>query len=202
MDKIEAKIDVFMPYAREYFVGTYGPFSEEIIKLVEHELIPHYVDRLSEASFIQNIFVYSNDLKNENNLHSEKIKITRRAHQTERISERAQLVEALDKLALSSFVLLNPLFPLVSTRTIKKMYDEMTVGDANIFLGTPGNIYDNKNNPDIYHLDHGAVTVYRNLSQCSRWDAFSDFASIELLNIRKINDIELIKIIQNMGMQL
>ena len=52
----QSKIDAFIPYSREYFVSTYGPFAQNIIKLVEKELIPH-VSRLQEADFDKITFI-------------------------------------------------------------------------------------------------------------------------------------------------
>ena len=99
----QSKIDAFIPYSREYFVSTYGPFAQNIIKLVEKELIPHYVSRLQEADFLDKIYIYSNDLKRENNLDFDKTQMIQRKSQTEKFSERAQLIDAVDRLGLSSF---------------------------------------------------------------------------------------------------
>ena len=83
------------------------------------------------------------------------------------------------------------------------MHAAMTNLSSNIFLGTPDNTNETVS-PKSEHsyLDHGAVTLYNGTCQSDKWWAFTDFASLELLSIRKINDIELIKIMQNMGMQL
>ena len=112
----QSKIDAFIPYSREYFVSTYGPFAQNIIKLVEKELIPIMLADFKRRIFLIT-YIYSNDLKRENNLDFDKTQMIQRKSQTEKFSERAQLIDAVDRLGLSSFLLLNPLFPLISINT-------------------------------------------------------------------------------------
>ena len=54
--------------------------------------------------FSDKIYIYSNDLKRENNLDFDKTQMIQRKSQIA-FSERAQLIDAVDRLGLSSFLL-------------------------------------------------------------------------------------------------
>lgn len=206
-DKSEIQVEAILPYSRDYFLSNYGPFDFEIVKMVEEELIPIYLTRLAEINVIKKLHVFSNELKNELVGAGSKINFKKRDDQSLMIADRGTLLQSFSNIQSSRMILLNPLFPLISQKTIYSMIETMFEKQTNVFLGCQGNInrtMDNENNKGIW--DYGAVTCYYDYwspkSQNNGWVTFSDYASIEILNFRKIKDIELIKVLQNMGMYL
>ncbi|MDA9937691.1 hypothetical protein N9D09_01215 [bacterium] len=206
-DKIEIQVEAIVPYSRDYFLSNYGPFNVEIIKMVEEELIPTYLMRLAEIKVIRKLHVFSNELKNDLVGAGSKIDFIKRDDQSLMIADRASLLQSFSNIKSKRMILLNPLFPLISQKTICSMIEAMFEKKTNVFLGCEGKISrttDDDNNTVIW--DYGAVTCYYDYlspklkNQVSL--SFSDYASLEILNFRKIKDIELIKVLQNMGMYL
>lgn len=136
-------------------------------------------------------------------MHNEHIKTVPRAKKTGNILQRQKLLEVVDSLQLSRFFLLNPLFPLVSLSSLKKIYDIMIRDHQNVILSTTGIVHAHGREIEFgAHLEHGAATAFYDYTSSEPPNAFTDFASLEVLSMRKSKDIELIKIIQDIGMQL
>ena len=195
-------VEIFMPYARDYVQTSYGPFPQDIWKLVEEEIIPSYINRLQAAGIVKAIYIYSNELEHVNNLNYKKVKISTRSNYTKKIQNRKKLIDIARHLGLCRFALVNPLFPLISIRTLEAMC-AIAKNNTNVSLCTRSLLQDADTSTGASsHFDHGALTVYNKFEEIGKTEPFFNFASLELLNIRKTQDIELIKVIQNMGMHL
>ena len=199
------KVNLFVPYSREYISRKYKVTGEDLFYLIENDIIPNFLKKMSTINRVKKIFFYSNELIMKNNSSKSKLEFIGRPPESYLVDSRQELISLIDlSIVHEPVILANPLFPLVSAETMDNFIDAMEFHRKNVFLGFAGNIrHKNKNyfsELERHHYwDYGALTGYFGVSNLHEWKVFENFSFIEMVSIRNLNDITTIKTIQNMG---
>ena len=199
-------INILIPYSREYVSRTYRISDLNILNFIEKKLITALISRLSEGLDVKNITILSNDLAHLKGMQSKKVFIRPRLDSTLDISSRSDL-EDLGRIEFQdqNFLMVNALFPLLTLNTLRKLNSFILIENTNVFLGTKGKfracdqgIISATCEDTIW--DFGAVTGVCGYSSIHQWSVFSDYTTVELLNVRKSEDIQQIISILGLGL--
>jgi hypothetical protein len=198
------KVNLFIPYSRDYISRKYKVTGEDIFHLIENDIISTFLSKISVISRVKKIYFYSNELIPQNHSSKSKLEFIDRPPESYLVDSRQELIYLMDHSIVNEpLILTNPLFPLVSVETIDKFIDSMEFYQKNMFLGFAGGVrHKNKNSfseLERYYWDYGALTGYFDVSKLHEWKIFENFSSIETISIRNFNDIAIIKTIQSMG---
>jgi hypothetical protein len=188
-------INILIPYSRQYVGETYKIHEKNIFNIIEHQLILKLVTRLSEGLNVAKIIILSDDLDHIKRVQSKKIYVQPRPVLSENISDRSGL-EALGRTAFPSqdFLVVNALFPLISLNTVMQIHSIMSSKKTNVFLGSSGKCrqFDQGLISPRYEeviWDFGAVTGFCSNESINAWEAYSEYATTEVMNVRKTEDI-------------
>tara|TARA_B100000780_G_scaffold160757_1_gene112352 strand:- start:3303 stop:3920 length:618 start_codon:yes stop_codon:yes gene_type:complete len=202
----ESSINILIPYSREYVSNTYKISDPDILYIIEKKLILNLISRLSEGLDIKKIAVLSNDLEHLKGMQSNKVFIRPRSTSTLNISSRSDL-EDLGRIEFpaQNFLMVNALFPLMTLNTLRNLNSFILRENTNVFLGTKGK--SRSSDQGVVSLacedtiwDFGAVTGVCGHSSIHQWSVFSEYTTIELLNVRKAEDIQQIISILSLGL--
>ena len=199
------KVNLFVPYSRAYISRKYNVTGEDIFYLVENDIIPNFLKKISTINRVKKIFFYSNEIIMKNNSSKSKLEFIDRPPESYLVDSRQELISLINlPTEHEPLIFVNPLFPLISAETMNKFIDAMEFHQKNVFLGFTGNIrHKNKNyfsELERHHYwDYGALTGYFDESKLHEWKVFEDFSFTEMVSIRNLNDISIIKTIQSMG---
>ena len=190
-----ADINILIPYSRQYVGETYKIHEENIFNIIEHQLILKLVTRLSEGLDVAKIIILSDDLDHIKRVQSKKIFVQPRPASSENISDRSGL-EALGRTAFpdQDFLVVNALFPLISLNTVMQIHSIMSSKNTNVFLGSSGKcrqVEQGLINPKYEEViwDFGAVTGFCSNKSINTWETYSEYATTEVMNVRKTEDI-------------
>ena len=198
-------VKVFMPYSRSYVISKYPGLDVSLLKLFEQIIFPKFLQRIASIDAVDSIICASNDL--ENLVISEKSKLNLYVRDEQDLGQlsRNELVDYGCKISQSTnFVMINPLFPLLSINTISSIITEMSLSECNVFMGNLGLCRDLDGAtvaPGLSHMawDLGSITAYFNCQGLAPWKLYSNYSSLETLSVRNINDFNLINTLQVMG---
>jgi hypothetical protein len=202
----EPSINILIPYSREYVTNTYKISELDILHIIEKKLILNLISRLSEGLDIKKITILSNDLEHLKGMQSKKVFIRPRSTSTLHISNRSDL-EDLGRIEFQgqNFLMVNALFPLITLNTLRKINSFILIENTNVFLGTKGKSRGCDQGTisltfEDMIWDFGAVTGVCGHSSIHQWSVFSEYTTIELLNVRKAEDIQQIISILSLGL--
>ena len=202
----EPSINILIPYSREYVTNTYKISDSNILNFIEKKLITALISRLSEGLDVKNITILSNDLAHLKDMQSKKVFIRSRSDSTLDISNRSDL-EDLGRIEFlgQNFLMVNALFPLITLNTLRELNRFILRENTNVFLGTKGKsrACDQGMISAVCEdmiWDFGAVTGVCGRSSIHQWSVFSDYTTMELLNVRKPQDIQQIISILSLGL--
>jgi hypothetical protein len=188
-------INILIPYSRQYVGETYKIHEKNIFNIIEHQLILKLVTRLSEGLNVAKIIILSDDLDHIKLVQSKKIFVQPRPLLSENISDRSGL-EALGRLEFPNqdFLVVNALFPLISLNTVMQIHNIMATKKINVFLGSSGksrHVEQGLISPKYEEViwDFGAVTGFCSKKSINTWEAYSEYATTEVMNVRKTEDI-------------
>lgn len=194
-----------MPYSRSYVLSKYPGLDLSLLKLFEEDIFPKFLNNVASLRNVDQIICASNDFEGLILSKKSKIKLLLRSERDLAQLSRREIVEFGQKLTSSDcFILINPLFPLVSKNTIKLIIEEMNLLKSNIFLGNIGACRESNGTKFTSELtqsawDLGAVTAFYNCKMETSWRLYSNYSSLETLSIRNKRDFDLIKTMQIMG---
>ena len=202
---MDSNINILIPYSRAYVTRTYEISEQDAKDVIERNLIVKLISRLSEGSDVKNITVLSNDLKHLESIQSKKIFIRQRPSSTENISDRVDL-EDLGRIEFpdQSFLMVNALFPMITLKTVRKISRLALKESTNIFLGAQRKCRSceqgmiNLPSNDMM-WDFGAITAVCAKSSIHQWKAFSEYTTMEVMNVRKTEDMEQILQMLSLG---
>jgi len=192
---MDPDINILIPYSRQYVGETYKIKEKNIFNIIEHQLILKLVTRLSEGLNVAKIIILSDDLDHIKRVQSKKIFVQPRPVSSENISDRSGL-EALGKTAFpdQDFLVVNALFPLISLNTVMQIHSIMSSKKTNVFLGSSGKcrqVQKGLISPKYEEViwDFGAVTGFCSSESIKTWQTYSEYATTEVMNVRKTEDI-------------
>ena len=198
-------INILIPYARAWVIQTYKLCDQDVIETIEQNLISKLISRLSESSDIKKIIVLSNDLNHLEKIQSQKVFIRPRSISTERISNRSEL-ENLGRIEYpnQSFLMVNALFPMIALKTITKIHSISSNEITNVFLGAAGKCRDYDREAVGLSIkdmmwDFGAITAINDKSSSKQWKVFSAHTTVEVINVRRPEDMQQILQMLSLG---
>lgn len=199
-------MNIFLPYSRKYTLNKYQINDALDIYEIETEIIANYITRLTHQSCIDRIVLYTNEKESFQTIKSTKIDIQARAKETETLNDRDSLIKIGKEIFFEdNFIQANPLFPMISINTLKNINSLMNKEDINCFLGLEGDAYTVEEERIKLRasgrqlMDLGALTAYSASADSKSWQAYTEFQTFEMINLRTKQDVPMIKAAMNMG---
>ena len=203
---MDSNINILIPYSRAYVTRTYKVSEQDAKHVIEQNLILKLISRLSEGLDVKKITVLSNDLKHLESTQSKKIFFRQRPSATEYISDRSDL-ENLGRMEFpgQNFLMVNPLFPMITLKTVREINQLVSNKSTNVFLGAQGKCRSCEQ--EMINLpgndmmwDFGAISGVCGKSSIHQWEPFSEYTTMEVMNVRKAEDVQQILQILSLGL--
>ena len=195
-----------LPYNIRYLKNRYQLLDDDVERLTKKAL-PELIKRLSLESLVDQLDIFTDVEFNLELGLSSKINIIK--SETDKLVRAEDVIESYINISNNEqeiLVIYNPLFPFLSIRKIKFIYDRVKEGHANSGLGS---YYDSIGLTDlnnVKNIDRGIFSVIKKSEfilkknrLISPVDAIG-LSALELVSLRVKDDYELYGLIVNSGL--